>query len=88
MQVLVLRVITEIPGYMAVGLWFLFQIISGMGLLGGGSEGDGVAYAAHIGGFVAGVLLARPFLFGLKQGQLLRPAPQHDTRSDPFRGGY
>jgi len=64
-HVVVLRVITEVPGYMAVGLWFLFQLISGMGLLGGGSEGDGVAYAAHVGGFVAGVLLARPFLVGL-----------------------
>jgi membrane associated rhomboid family serine protease len=72
-RVLVLRVIMEIPGYMAVGLWFLFQLISGMGLLGGGSEGDGVAYAAHIGGFVAGVLLARPFLFGLDS--------LHDVRS-------
>jgi membrane associated rhomboid family serine protease len=63
-QVLLFRVITEIPGYMAVGLWFLFQLVSGLGLLGGGSEGDGVAYAAHIGGFVAGVLLAKPFLLG------------------------
>ncbi len=63
-RVLMLRVITEIPGYMAVGLWFLFQLISGLGLLGGGSEGDGVAYAAHIGGFAAGALLARPFLIG------------------------
>ncbi len=73
-RVFIMRVVTEIPGYMAVGLWFLFQLISGMGLLGGGSEGDGVAYAAHVGGFVAGVLLARPFLFGLP------PIPT--TRSD------
>ena len=71
-RVLMLRVMTEIPGYMAVGLWFLFQLISGLGLLGGGSEGAGVAYAAHIGGFVAGVLLARPFLFGLEQMQPTR----------------
>ena len=71
-RVLMLRVVTEVPGYMAVGLWFLFQLISGMGLLGGGSEGDGVAYAAHVGGFVAGLLLARPFLFGLVQPQPFR----------------
>lgn len=64
-RVLILRAIVDVPGYMAVGLWFLFQLVSGLGLLGGGSEGDGVAYAAHIGGFVAGVLLARPFLLGL-----------------------
>jgi membrane associated rhomboid family serine protease len=63
-QVLLFRVITEVPGYVAVGMWFLFQLVAGMGLLGGGSEGDGVAYAAHIGGFVAGALFARPFLLG------------------------
>jgi membrane associated rhomboid family serine protease len=74
-RVLMLRVMTEIPGYMAVGLWFLFQLVSGMGLLGGGSEGDGVAYAAHIGGFVAGVLLARPFLFGTTQPQAFGQPP-------------
>lgn len=79
-RVLMLRVMAEIPGYMAVGLWFLFQLVSGMGLLGGGSEGDGVAYAAHIGGFVAGVLLARPFLFGLGPVPPYRPAPTQDPR--------
>jgi membrane associated rhomboid family serine protease len=71
-RALMLRVIVEIPGYMAVGLWFLFQLISGMGLLGGGTQGDGVAYAAHVGGFVAGVLLARPFLIGLEQPPQIR----------------
>ncbi len=66
-RALLLRVIVDIPGYMAVGLWFLFQIVSSMGLLGGGGEAEGVAYAAHVGGFVAGVLLAKPFLVGLEQ---------------------
>jgi membrane associated rhomboid family serine protease len=87
-RVLMLRVITEIPGYMAVGLWFLFQLVSGMGLLGGGSEGDGVAYAAHVGGFVAGVLLARPFLFGIPQSPTFRSGPHHDARVDQFPKGY
>ena len=87
-RVLMLRVITEIPGYMAVGLWFLFQLISGMGLLGGGSEGDGVAYAAHVGGFVAGVLLARPFLFGREQTQQFRSGSQHGAARDQFPKGY
>ena len=75
-RVLMLRVIVEVPGYMAVGLWFLFQLISGMGLLGGSSGGAGIAYAAHIGGFVAGVLLARPFLLGLSQTQQTRSDSQ------------
>ncbi len=63
-RVMLLRIVTVIPGYMAVGLWFLFQLISGIGLIGGGSQESGVAYAAHIGGFVAGVLLAKPFVIG------------------------
>jgi membrane associated rhomboid family serine protease len=61
-RVLFVRIITEVPGYIAVGLWFLFQLISGLGMLGG--EEQGVAYAAHIGGFVAGVILGRPFVMG------------------------
>lgn len=65
-RVIVLRMITVIPGYAAVGLWFLFQLVSGLGILGGGQEG-GIAYAAHIGGFLAGVALAKPFVFGLRQ---------------------
>ena len=45
----------------AVGIWFLFQIISGLGMLGGTETGGGVAYAAHIGGFIAGLLLVNFF---------------------------
>ena len=62
---ILLRMVTVVPGYVAVGLWFAFQLVSGLGLLGGGSqEGGGVAYAAHIGGFIAGVVLAKPFMAG------------------------
>ncbi|GAG34523.1 unnamed protein product, partial [marine sediment metagenome] len=57
--VLLVRVVTQVPGFVAVGLWFLFQIISSLGALGG--AGGGVAYGAHIGGFIAGVVLAKPF---------------------------
>jgi membrane associated rhomboid family serine protease len=60
--VLLFRFITEVPGYVAVGLWFLFQVISSVGVLGG--QESGIAYAAHIGGFVAGAILARPFSAG------------------------
>lgn len=61
--VLMLRFFTVVPGYVAVGLWFVFQIISGLGML-GGTETGGVAYGAHIGGFIAGAILAKPFLIG------------------------
>ena len=48
---------TSMSAVAVVGIWFLFQLISGIGLLGGGTQAGGVAYAAHIGGFVAGLLL-------------------------------
>ncbi len=60
--VLLGRMITQVNGLVAVGIWFGFQLISGLGMLGG--EQSGVAYGAHIGGFVVGVALARPFTWG------------------------
>ena len=51
--------IVAVPAFIALGLWILFQIVSGLGML-GGSE-DGVAYAAHIGGFFAGIILVKIF---------------------------
>jgi membrane associated rhomboid family serine protease len=58
--VLLFRVVTEVPAFIAVGIWFLFQVVSSLSLLGGGDSG--VAYGAHIGGFVAGAGLAIPFM--------------------------
>lgn len=52
------------PAFLAIGLWFVFQLISGLGMLGSGSQAGGVAYAAHIGGFVAGLLLIKVFEIG------------------------
>jgi membrane associated rhomboid family serine protease len=64
-RVIMLRMLTEVPGYVAVGLWFVFQLISAFGVLGGGAQsGGGVAFMAHIGGFVAGVVLVKLFSFG------------------------
>ena len=59
--VILFRFLTDVPAYVAIGIWFLFQLISGLGLLGGGSQQGGVAYAAHIGGFIAGVVLIKFF---------------------------
>ncbi len=50
--------ILPVPAFVALGLWIFFQIINGLGMLGG--EG-GIAYAAHIGGFLCGLLLIRFF---------------------------
>lgn len=60
--VLLFRFITQVPGFVAVGMWFVFQVVNGLGMLGGVQSG--VAYGAHIGGFVAGAALAKPFMLG------------------------
>jgi membrane associated rhomboid family serine protease len=59
--VLLFRFLTQVPAYVAIGIWFAFQLISGLGMLGGGSQSGGVAYAAHIGGFIAGLVLIKFF---------------------------
>jgi membrane associated rhomboid family serine protease len=63
-MVLLFRFITWVPAWVAVGMWFAFQIISGLGALGPGSQAGGVAYAAHVGGFVAGLVLVKLFAIG------------------------
>ncbi len=74
-RVIMFRMLTEVPGYVAVGLWFAFQLISAFGVISQGPEaGGGVAFMAHIGGFIAGVILVK--LFAVRQE---RPA---------WRGSY
>ncbi len=64
-RVFMFRMLTTVPGYVAVGLWFVFQLISALGVIGQGPEaGGGVAFMAHIGGFVAGVVLVKLFAVG------------------------
>lgn len=65
------RGITEVPAFVALGIWIVFQVISQMGLLGGDQGGGGVAYAAHIGGFAAGLLLIKLFDRGAGKGTVL-----------------
>lgn len=66
--VILFRFLTDVPAYVAIGIWFAFQLISGLGILGGGSQQGGVAYAAHIGGFIAGLALVKVFTIGRNQG--------------------
>lgn len=64
-RVIMFRTLQEVPGYAAVGLWFVFQLISVLGVLGQGAQASGgVAFMAHIGGFIAGVVLVKVFAFG------------------------
>jgi membrane associated rhomboid family serine protease len=55
--VLMLRFPMKVPAIVAIGLWALFQFINGIGAFAVTEEtGGGVAYMAHIGGFVAGIV--------------------------------
>jgi membrane associated rhomboid family serine protease len=52
----------RIPAMLLIGFWFLTQLISGVGALTDRTQQTGgVAFWAHIGGFVAGVILAKLF---------------------------
>jgi membrane associated rhomboid family serine protease len=53
----------ELPAWIVAGGWFAWQLLSGVGSL-GAVGGGGVAFFAHVGGFVAGLLLIRPFHTG------------------------
>ena len=65
-NVLLGRQILAMPAFVVLGLWIVFQLISGVGTIAYTDESadvGGIAYMAHIGGFVAGLamaLLGRP----------------------------
>jgi len=54
-RVLVARQIVNMPAFMVLGLWIVLQVVSQVGVA--GAQTGGVAYVAHIGGFIAGVAL-------------------------------
>ena len=70
-RVIMGRGITTVPAFVALGIWIVFQVISKMGVLGGDQGGGGVAYAAHIGGFVAGLVLIKLFDIGTQKDTVL-----------------
>jgi membrane associated rhomboid family serine protease len=54
--------ITVIPAALLIGLWFLIQLISQVGTVADAQTGGGgVAYVAHVGGFIFGAVTARLF---------------------------
>jgi rhomboid family protein len=69
--VLLFRFPAQVPAIVAIGIWIVFQLISGFGATVLSDEsGGGVAYMAHIGGFAAGLLA----------GFLLRSLPRAEHR--------
>lgn len=60
-RVVLFNFLTVVPAYVALGIWIGYQIL--LGFLTPAGTG-GVAYAAHIGGFLAGLLLIKVFAIG------------------------
>lgn len=72
-RVLLLRVIASVPAVIVIGLWIGLQVMSGLGSLGRIGESGGVAYLAHVGGAVAGIV------FALMLRDRARPFDEVDT---------
>ena len=50
--------VVEFPAVLYLGFWFLMQLVSGTASLAVAADAGGVAWWAHVGGFVVGVVLA------------------------------
>jgi membrane associated rhomboid family serine protease len=53
---------TRVPAWVFIGLWFLYQLALSVISLGNLAAGGGVAYSAHVGGFITGLILVRIFM--------------------------
>ena len=60
-RAIIFNFLTTVPAFVAIGIWIVYQIV--LGYLSDPGTG-GVAYAAHIGGFIAGVALVKVFAIG------------------------
>jgi membrane associated rhomboid family serine protease len=57
--------VMHVPAFVTLGLWIVLQLVSGFGSIARTDEtSGGVAYMAHIGGFVAGLVLVKLFAAG------------------------
>ncbi|HEX9609677.1 MAG TPA: rhomboid family intramembrane serine protease [Candidatus Limnocylindria bacterium] len=54
--VFLLRFLVPVPAIVAIGMWAVLQFINGIGAFAVSEQAGGVAYMAHIGGFVAGLV--------------------------------
>jgi len=53
--------VIQVSALIVIGFWIILQLFSGIGSITGAADTGGVAYMAHIGGFIAGFVLT--FLF-------------------------
>jgi membrane associated rhomboid family serine protease len=62
------------PAWLMIGIWFVIQLFSGVGSLGQTGAEGGVAYLAHVGGFLTGLILIIPFGGRRTQRREITPA--------------
>ncbi|HMA96839.1 MAG TPA: rhomboid family intramembrane serine protease [Polyangiaceae bacterium] len=82
-----------LPAWLMVGLWFIYNLIPGIASIGVASGGGGVAFFAHIGGFLAGLMMVKPLCRGREQREVRawsswRPPPRQGRSPllrDPHR---
>ncbi len=60
--------VADVPAFAFLLVWFLFQLLNAQHTLLALEGWHGIAYFAHVGGFLAGMLLIGPFLWSKKQG--------------------
>lgn len=70
--VLIFVEFARIPAWVLIIVWFLLQLASGVGTVGPAAAASGVAYLAHVGGFVAGLLLISPAWRASRRGARYR----------------
>lgn len=62
---IVFRFVTQVPALIVLGFWFIYQFFFGIASLSNmDMQVGGVAFFAHIGGFIAGMVLIHPFQLG------------------------
>ena len=62
----------ELPALVVIGMWAAFQFLIGAGSLISPREGGGVAYLAHVGGFIAGLVMTPLLRARPSRGELPR----------------
>jgi rhomboid family protein len=62
--------IATVPAVVMLGLWIVIQLLSSVGSITDAGESTGVAYLAHVGGFVAGVVLVKIMAAGRRRPAL------------------
>ena len=68
----------RVPAWVFIGGWFLYQLVLSVNSLGDVGSGGGVAYSAHVGGFITGLVLVRLFSMPDRVGRMR-------TRLEPSR---